>query len=36
MTKIPNLETTKTQHGESLLDLSNRSPVLLVFLRHFG
>lgn len=25
-----------TQHGTSLLDLSNKSPILLIFLRHFG
>jgi len=25
-----------TQHGESILELSHRAPVLLIFLRHFG
>jgi hypothetical protein len=30
------LERYQTQEGVTLLDLSRRSPVLLVFLRHFG
>jgi len=30
------LERYRTQEGVTLLDLSRRSPVLLVFLRHFG
>jgi hypothetical protein len=30
------LADARTQHGESLLALSDRSPLLLVFLRHFG
>lgn len=30
------LATFKDQHGEDLLSLSQRQPVLLVFLRHFG
>ncbi|HJV89223.1 MAG TPA: SelL-related redox protein [Holophagaceae bacterium] len=30
------LEEAITQHGENLSELSHRSPVLIVFLRHFG
>jgi len=30
------LAEARTQHGETLLDLSNRNPLLLVFLRHLG
>jgi hypothetical protein len=30
------LQNYKSQTGESLLELSNQSPVLLIFLRHFG
>jgi hypothetical protein len=30
------LAAARTQHGESLLELSERGPLLLVFLRHFG
>lgn len=30
------LSGSKTQHGDNLTDLSNRGPVLLVALRHFG
>lgn len=30
------LERYTTQHGVTVLELSHRSPVLLVFLRHFG
>lgn len=30
------LETYKTQYGQTLGELSNGRPVLLVFLRHFG
>ncbi len=30
------LRDAKTQSGESLYDLSNAGPLLLVFLRHLG
>ena len=30
------LETAVTQHGSNLLELSRQSPLLVVFLRHFG
>lgn len=30
------LKSAVTQHGNSVLELSNNSPVLLTFLRHFG
>jgi hypothetical protein len=30
------LVEARTHDGETLLDLSNRKPVLLVFLRHLG
>jgi hypothetical protein len=30
------LGAATTQHGQTLLALSRRRPVLLVFLRHFG
>jgi hypothetical protein len=31
-----NLSLIKTNKGNSISDLSDQSPVLLVFLRHFG
>ena len=34
LTKL--LETRRTSNGQSLAEMSNTSPVLLVFLRHFG
>jgi hypothetical protein len=30
------LRAERTQHGESLADVTDRYPVLLVFLRHLG
>jgi hypothetical protein len=30
------LAEARTQHGDTLLHLSNRKPLLLVFLRHLG
>jgi hypothetical protein len=30
------LEQYRTQSGETLREISDRAPVLLVFLRHFG
>ncbi len=36
MVNRQNLSLIKTNKGNSVLDLSDQSPVLLVFLRHFG
>lgn len=36
MTELTKLENYKDQHGRTLLDLSNESPVFVLFLRHFG
>ncbi len=36
MDRLPFLQHIRTQHDESLWDLSFASPVLVVFLRHFG
>jgi hypothetical protein len=30
------LAQARSQHGESLLELSHRTAVLVIFLRHFG
>jgi hypothetical protein len=30
------LGEARTQHGRSLLELSERQPLLIIFLRHFG
>jgi hypothetical protein len=38
--ELPNLSdalaAAQTQRGESLLELSKRAPLLVIFLRHFG
>lgn len=36
MDKLEFLQHVRTQNGNTLWDLSHQSPVLLVFLRHFG
>ena len=36
MNKLDFLTQIRTQRGESLWDLTHKSPVLVVFLRHFG
>ncbi len=36
MSDIQYIDTTLNQYGESLQQMSERSPVLVIFLRHYG